>query len=92
MKVKLQFRGPLAKKLQDGFIEIELEDDANLSDLLVQVIKRESDVRNLWSSPEVIDRDAVILCNETDIGLSGGLETELTDGDVVIVLPLIHGG
>ncbi len=92
MKVTLQLRGPLVKKLQDGLFEIELENDAKLSDLLIEVIEREASIRKMWASPEVVDRDALILCNETDIGLGEGLDTKLNDGDVVVVLPLIHGG
>ena len=92
MKVTLQFRGPLAKKFQKGSIKIELENGATLSDLLNKVIEREESVREVWNSPEVIDRDALVLCNEADIGLSGGLHTKLNETDVIVVLPLIHGG
>ena len=92
MKVTVQFRGPLAKKFQEGAVEIELETGANLSDLLSKVIDREKSVRDVWDSPEVIDRDALVLCNEVDIGLSSGLVTKLNEGDVIVVLPLIHGG
>lgn len=92
MKVTLQLRGPLAKKFKNGTIEIDLDYDAVLSDLLTQVIEREDCVRETWDSPKVIDRDALILCNESDVGLSGGLDTKLSEGDVVTILPLIHGG
>lgn len=92
MKVKLQFRGLLAKMFQDGTVEVELEKGASLSNLLSGVIERKDCVREVWDSPEVIDRDSLILCNEVDVGLSGGLATELNESDVVVVLPLIHGG
>ncbi len=92
MKVTLRFRGPLAKKFQEGAIEVELGNGASLSDLLSKVIGIEESVREVWYSPEIVDRDALVLCNEIDIGLSGGLATKLSEGDVVVVLPLIHGG
>jgi molybdopterin converting factor small subunit len=92
MKVTLRFRGPLAKKFQEGAIEVELGNGPSLSDLLSKVIEKEGSVREVWHSPEIIDRDALILCNEIDTGLSGGLATKLNEGDVVVVLPLIHGG
>jgi len=92
MKVILRFRGPLAKKFQEGMIELELEDGSSLSELLGKAIEKEDSIREVWNSPEVIDRDALILRNEADVGLSGGLATKLNDGDVVTVLPLIHGG
>ena len=92
MKVTLRFRGPLAKKFKEGTVETELNDNASLLDLLSIVIDREESVRGVWSNPGVIDRDALILCNGADIGLSGGLDTRLNEGDVIVVLPLIHGG
>lgn len=92
MRITLQFRGPLVKKFKDGKIEIELEEDSCLSDLLSEAIKREKDIREVWDTPEIIERDALVLCNEADVALSGGLETKLCEGDVVVVLPLIHGG
>jgi molybdopterin converting factor small subunit len=91
MKVTLQLRGPLAKRFQDS-IEIELEKGSILSNLLDEMIEREEGVKEVWSSPEMIDRDALILRNEMDVGLSGGLGTTLNNGDVIIILPLIHGG
>jgi len=92
MRVALQFRGPLAKKFHEGTIDIEVERNATLLDLLDMVFEREDSVKEHWSSPEHIDRDALVLCNETDIGLTGGLATKLNEGDTVVVLPLIHGG
>jgi molybdopterin converting factor small subunit len=92
MKVTLQIRGPLAKKFHEGTIEIDLENGASLLDLLNKVIDGEESIREVWDSPEVIDRDALVLCNEADIGLSGGLDMKLNESDVIVVLPLIHGG
>ena len=92
MKVTLHFRGPLAKELQEDTIEVELETGASLSDLFSKMIEREESVREVWDTPEVIDRDALVLWNGVDIGLSGGLDTKLSEDDTIVVLPLIHGG
>jgi molybdopterin converting factor small subunit len=92
MKITVQFRGPLAKQFCDGNIEIECKEGANLLLLLTKLLEKEDSVRDVWSNPETMDRDALILCNESDIGLTGGLETDLNDGDILVVLPLIHGG
>ena len=92
MRVIVQFRGPLAKQLDEGSIEVECEDGNSLHELLTTLIEKQEGVKDVWSSPEMMDRDALILCNESDIGLTGGLATNMTDGDVLVVLPLIHGG
>ena len=92
MKITVQFRGPLAKQFRAGNIELECKEGANLLLLLTKLLEKEDSVRDVWSNPETMDRDALILCNESDIGLTGGLETDLNDGDMLVVLPLIHGG
>jgi len=56
------------------------------------LLQKEENVSEIWNSPESIDSEALVLLNEVDVGLTGGLETELSDGDEIIVLPLVHGG
>ena len=92
MKVTVRFRGPLANQMDSDSGQIEIVEGASLRDLLTLLITGNDTVRETWNSPEHIDRDTLILRNEVDIGLSGGLETKLTDGDVFVILPLVHGG
>ena len=71
---------------------MELTEQATLEVMLRTILEKENDVREVWSDPESMDRETLILCNGMDIGLTGGLKTKLNDGDTLIVLPLIHGG
>jgi molybdopterin converting factor small subunit len=63
-----------------------------VQDALETVLQREPYLRETWASPEEMDRDSLILVNDIDIGLTGGLKTSLSDGDSVSILPLVHGG
>ena len=92
MKITVRFRGPLANQMDSDSEQIETAEGASLRDLLTRLITENNTVKETWSNPEHIDRDTLILRNEVDIGLSGGLETELIDGDVLVILPLVHGG
>ncbi|MFW9788171.1 MAG: MoaD/ThiS family protein [Candidatus Thorarchaeota archaeon] len=92
MRVTLQIRGPLAKQFTEGTLVVEVKNNASLSDLLKTVIESQDIIKDAWINPEVVDRDSLILCNGADIGLSGGLDTKMNENDVVVVLPLIHGG
>lgn len=67
-------------------------EDGALQDALRIVLDREPYLRETWRDAEEMDRDALILVNDVDIGLTGGLDTTLRDGDLVSVLPLVHGG
>jgi molybdopterin converting factor small subunit len=78
--------------MQTPVFHIEVRKNSTLRNLLEELLQKEVTVSEIWSSPESIDSEALVLLNEVDVGLTGGLETELSDGDAIIVLPLIHGG
>jgi molybdopterin converting factor small subunit len=71
---------------------VEVRENATLHNLFDMLLQKEENVSEIWNSPESIDSEALVLLNEVDVGLTGGLETELSDGDEIIVLPLVHGG
>ena len=91
MIVTVRFRGPLANQMEAGTDQIEIAEGSTLRELMVRLLDNDT-VNGIWKTPEQIDRDTLILCNEADIGLTGGLETELKDGDILVILPLVHGG
>ena len=92
MKVSIQFRGPIARQIEGGVLEIEIEKGITLKDLFFRMIERNSYLQSIWREPTEIDRDSMILYNGVDSGVTGGLETILKDGDVLVLLPLVHGG
>ncbi|MHA1863773.1 MAG: MoaD/ThiS family protein [Candidatus Thorarchaeota archaeon] len=92
MKISVRFRGPIAREIENGTLEIDIEDGFTLNDLFVKIIEQNSYLQSIWKKPTEIDRDSMILNNEVDIGVTGGLETTLKDGDILTILPLVHGG
>jgi molybdopterin converting factor small subunit len=92
MRVEIRFRGPLAAKEGMRKFNMNLKDGTNLGEFLEILIESEEAVRGIWTDPEIIDREALILRNGTDVGLTGGLTTVLEDDDRILVLPLVHGG
>jgi molybdopterin converting factor small subunit len=71
---------------------VDVDEGSSLRTVLQALVDSEDAVEKTWTDPETMDKEALILCNEVDIGLTGGLETGLKDGDDLIVLPLVHGG
>ena len=92
MKVSVRFRGPIAREIEYGIIEVEIEIGFTIEQLFVRILEMNSYLQGVWRKPTEIDRDSMILCNEVDIGVTGGLETVLKDGDILTILPLVHGG
>ena len=72
--------------------EVEIEDGRNLKTVLEQLISNHNEVREHWESAEQMDRETLLLRNEVDIGLLNGLDTTLEEGDLLVILPLVHGG
>ncbi|UCH03972.1 MAG: MoaD/ThiS family protein [Candidatus Thorarchaeota archaeon] len=88
----VRFRGPLASQMTNQQYSVDVEEGSSLRTALQTLVDRKKAVERTWKDPETMDREALILCNEVDIGLTGGLETALKDGDKLVVLPLVHGG
>ncbi|MDH4212478.1 MAG: MoaD/ThiS family protein [Candidatus Thorarchaeota archaeon] len=91
-RITVRFRGPIAGRITGGGVEVELQKSTTIGELLNQVMKQVPYLQTIWNSPTEIDRDSMILCNEVDIGIGGGLSSIVNDGDVLTILPLVHGG
>jgi len=91
-KIIVRFRGPIAGHITGSAVEVESQNSITITELLSRVMKQEPYLQTIWNSPTEIDRDSMILCNEVDIGVGGGLNSVVNDGDVLTVLPLVHGG
>ena len=92
MKITVRFRGPLSNQMKSDTFHVEVGSETTLHDVLSRIIEENDALEAMWKDPEQMDRDALILHNDVDIGLLKGLDTQLSDGDALLVLPLIHGG
>ncbi len=92
MRIEIRLRGPLAN-VAGGLIQsFEMETEKTVYEILYQLINENERIRSIWNTPETVDRDALILVNDVDIGVLSGLETRLRNGDVLSLIPLVHGG
>lgn len=92
MSVEIQFRGPLAAKTGIASYHVTIIEGDSLRKTLQSLIESEDTVKEAWTDIERIDREALILRNEVDVGLIEGIDTILADGDKLVILPLVHGG
>lgn len=91
-KITVRFKGPIGGHVTGGAIEIEHQNGITIGELLHRVMQQVPYLQTIWNNASEIDRDSMILCNEVDIGVSGGLRSLVNDGDVLTILPLVHGG
>ncbi|MHA1245904.1 MAG: MoaD/ThiS family protein [Candidatus Thorarchaeota archaeon] len=92
MTVRVKFRGPLANNMEQPIIEVDAEGEMRLGGVLLRAIESHQQVREHWSEPEDIEREALVLLNGVDSALLGGLDATVRDGDTIEILPLVHGG
>ena len=92
MLVSVRFRGPITRRLDSPVYSIDIADGESIRDLLDRLIVREKEVKEVWEDPDRIDREAMVMINEVDIGLTGGLSTPVNSNDEIVILPLVHGG
>jgi MoaD family protein len=92
VKVKVKALGHLAASLENEKI-VELENKATISDLLsmlkekTAVVQKEALFRFDRTEPEL-----TILLNGQNVQTLDGLKTTLKDGDLILLLPAVHGG
>ena len=92
MDITIRIRGPIAKRLNNSVYTIDIGKEISVCEILQLFIEREKDVKEIWSTPKRLDCESMILVNDADIGLIGGLNASLKEGDVLTILPLVHGG
>ncbi len=96
MRVIIRFLGVHRSIVGKESIDVDVKPDGKLIDLVREVSNRveKPEFKKLLFDPELDDPrpNNIILVNGREIASLKGLETELRDGDEVVLIPLIHGG
>ena len=94
MRVKVLLFGGLARFAGASSFQLELEVNSNVEALLTELDRHtDTPVRPMLVRPEgVLSPSYAMMCNGSNILLPEGLESQLSDGDEVAVVPRIAGG
>lgn len=95
MKVRVSYFGFLRTKFDSTSEDIRLSKGSNVSDLFQYLAKRYGEhFKSYVFNPEKIEVRSDVLVNINDIPVQQiqGLETGLSDGDQIDILPLFTGG
>ncbi|VDK19176.1 unnamed protein product [Anisakis simplex] len=96
--LKVEFCGGaevLFGKKKTHQLEIPTNDSFILSDLLTFIkenLIEDKDRTNLLIEKDTVRPGILVLVNDVDWELLGGLKTELSDGDMVTFISTLHGG
>jgi molybdopterin synthase sulfur carrier subunit len=93
MLIRVRFFGDLRKNIDKRWMIVEVPQDSTLHELISNI------ANNLDSSflDKVVEKNAVrseirILVNGRNINYLNKLNTKLSDGDVVTIMPIAGGG
>lgn len=94
MNIRIRLFGLLKRAYGKNEVLIELSEGLRLKDLIYKIAEESPSLKHVLLDPELMDPrpNTVILVNGVEIGALNGLETEIKDGDEVVLIPVVHGG
>ena len=93
MNVRVRFYGMVYDEVGTREGEMNLDRASTVNDLLSILVERYPPLSDLVFDNEGVFREYLeVAVNHTDIIGLNGLETELNEGDVVLIMPPIGGG
>lgn len=93
-KVVVRFAGTLRWVSEKDQTEMDISEPATVRRLIESLILKMDRMKSIIDIGTSLDSrpDMIILVNETEIGLLEGLQTPLSEGDLVTLIPTAHGG
>ena len=92
MTMAIEVRIPtILRNFTDGEKAVEGKGDT-LSDLFADLDARHQGLRDRLVSDGALNRFVNVYLNDEDVRFLGGIETPVSDGDVVTILPAVAGG
>jgi len=93
IQLKINLFGVLRKFASNAIIEINLEEPATVESLLNKLSNNINGFNNLYKNQKKgIESGLIIVINNKEISVLNGFRTFLKNGDMVDLIPIIHGG
>jgi molybdopterin converting factor small subunit len=88
MRVRVRLLGSLRPANTRAGIEVELPSGSSLTTLIEEIVKRHHEVAGSLRSPV----GNLMMIDGVEASNLGGLDTPLSDGSEVVLIPVTHGG
>lgn len=95
VNVEVEFLGVFRKFSERTHVLVKLEKPATVRKAVQKLIEAfSSELKRALVDPELEDPrpNALILVNGKEISVLQGLDTEVKDGDEIVLVPVSHGG
>ncbi len=88
----IEVRVPTILRTYTGGDKVVSGNGATLTELIDDVESNHSGIKERLVDDGQLRRFVNVYVNDEDVRFSGGLDSELSDGDVVVILPAVAGG
>jgi molybdopterin synthase sulfur carrier subunit len=94
MEVKVKLLGVFRRAYGADEVKLRIQKDKKIKEVIWRMARSSEALRRVLIDPVLESPlpNAVILVNGREISALDGLETRLTDGDEVTLIPVVHGG
>lgn len=96
MRVKIRALGVIKKALgrDEIFLELCSREETRLRDIIEIILKEAAHLKDILLDPDLRDPrpNVIILINGKEMGLLGGVDATIRDGDEIVLIPIVHGG
>jgi molybdopterin synthase sulfur carrier subunit len=94
MAITVKFIGALRHVSGAGELALDCTDDISIRELISEITKELPALKRSLIDQQLEDPkpNVLILVNGKEISVLNGLETNLQNGDEVVLVPVVHGG
>ena len=94
MAITVKFIGALRRVSGVDEIALDCKGDISIRELMKEITKEVPALKRSLIDQQLEDPrpNALILVNDREISVLNGLETNLKDGDEMVLVPVVHGG
>jgi molybdopterin synthase sulfur carrier subunit len=92
MAITVKFVGSLRHFSGVGELALDCKLCVSVEELVNEVSKERPELKRSLIDQQLEKPNALVLVNGREISVLNGLETQLKDGDEVVLVPFVHGG
>ena len=94
MTIIVKFIGSLRNYFGENKTTFDIETDISIKELINLIINKKPIIKEILISPQNDEfrLNSLVLVNGVEISVLNGLETKLSHGDKITLIPVIHGG
>jgi len=94
MNVNVRLLGIFKEAFGSGQVSLRTRTPRKLREVIMKIAESSPELGHVLIDHELLDPrpNAVLLVNGKEISVLDGLDTEIKDGDQIVLIPVTHGG